>query len=526
MRVIAYGWLVFDLLVGFVCGSTAGLAGATILGWFGHDLSELGRQLVAYATGALGAGVAFQRRRVETAAARSSDVHGSAAFGEEEKERRRLSSQDGLIVGRAQRGWLLRYGGPAHLVTIAPTRSGKGVGAIIPNLLTTPRPVICVDPKGENARIAAHARRAFGPVHVLDPFGVSGQASAAFNPLVNLDADNLDIADDAALIADALVYDPPHQVGEAHWNEEAKALIAGVIMYVIATAPPHGRTLNRVREMLTTAPESFEAELKRMQASPAAGGLVARAANRHLGKSDREAAGVLSAAQRHTHFLDSPRLRQSLATSDFAFADLRAGGGSVFLVLPPERLATYSRWLRLLVSLALHDLARGGRGANEGRSVLFLLDEFAALGRLEPVERAFALMAGYGVQLWAILQDLHQLRGLYGAQAGTFLSNAEIIQIFNVADIETASWVSKMAGVMTEHYTTAGTSVSQTFHQPFATHGESTSEHFVARPLMTPDEILHMRSDRLLLLRPGKAVLAPWKVRHYADAEFRGLFDP
>jgi type IV secretion system protein VirD4 len=526
MRLVAYGWLVFDLLVGFVCGSAAGLAAAAILDWFEHDLPELARQVIAYGAGALGAGFAFKRWRVETAMPRSSDIHGSATFGEEEKERRRLSSQEGLIVGRAQRGWLLRYAGPAHLITIAPTRSGKGVGAIIPNLLTTPRPVICVDPKGENARITARARRAFGPVHVLDPFEVSGQAIAAFNPLAGLDAESLDVADDAALIADALVYDPPHQIGEAHWNEEAKALIAGMIMHVVATAPPHARTLSRVREILTTAPERFEAELKRMQASPAAGGLVARAANRHLGKSDREAAGVLSAAQRHTHFLDSPRLHQSLATSDFTFADLKASGGTVFLVLPPERLATYSRWLRLLVALAIHDLARGGHGAERGHSVLFLLDEFAALGRLEPVERAFALMAGYGVQVWAILQDLHQLRGLYGAQAGTFLSNAEIIQVFNVADIETASWLSKMAGVTTEYYTTAGTSVSQAFHQPFATHGESTSEHFVARPLMTPDEILHMRSDRLLLLRPGKAVLAPWKLRHYADAEFRGLFDP
>lgn len=79
----------------------------------------------------------------------------------------------------------------------------------------------------------------------------------------------------------------------------------------------------------------------------------------------------------------------------------------------------------------------------ERRRVLFMLDEFAALGRLEQVERAFGLMAGYGVQFWSFLQDLNQLRSNYGQAAGTFIANAGVIQVFNVADIETASWVSR-----------------------------------------------------------------------------------
>jgi type IV secretion system protein VirD4 len=102
----------------------------------------------------------------------------------------------------------------------------------------------------------------------------------------------------------------------------------------------------------------------------------------------------------------------------------------VFLVLPPERLETYSRWLRLMVAQAIHDLARSP--ARPAAPVLFLLDEFAALGRLEPIERAFDL------HLWPILQDMHQLWGAYGKSAGTFVSNAGLVQIFNVADVETA----------------------------------------------------------------------------------------
>ncbi|WP_068877263.1 MULTISPECIES: type IV secretory system conjugative DNA transfer family protein [unclassified Phenylobacterium] len=223
-------------------------------------------------------------------------VDGSAHFADERQVKDSLGGGAGLIVGRENRrgGRLLRYAGQAHLLTIAPTRSGKGVGAIIPNLLTADRSVLCFDPKGENARITARARGRFGPVYVLDPFGISGQPSAAFNPLDGLEPDSLDLAEDAALLADALVHDPPGQVGEAHWNDEAKALIAGLILHVVTVELGADRSLARVRELLTGAPKEFRDLLADMQASPAAGGLVRRAANRHLGKSEREAASVLS----------------------------------------------------------------------------------------------------------------------------------------------------------------------------------------------------------------------------------------
>ena len=451
-------------------------------------------------------------------------VHGSAHFANAAQVKTSLGGAAGLIVGRENRkgGQLLRYAGQAHLLTIAPTRSGKGVGAIIPNLLTADRSVFCIDPKGENARITARARSRFGPVYVLDPFGVSGQPSAAFNPLAGLDPDSLDLAEDAALLADALVHDPPGQVGEAHWNEEAKALISGLILYVVCEEPAATRTLATVRELLTLSPADFAATLAIMQESASAGGLVRRAANRHLGKSEREASGVLSSAQRHTHFLDSARVNQTMAISDFRFPDLKETKATVFLVLPPERLDAYSRWLRLMVAQAIHDLARSP--ARPAAPVLFLLDEFATLGRLEPVERAFGLMAGYGLQLWPILQDMHQLWGAYGKKAGTFVSNAGLVQIFNVADVETASWVSKSIGATTMSYQTTGTSTSRGGMQLFETKSTSTTAHLSRRELMTPDEIMRLDSGLEILLRQGAAPAIAAKVRYYDGPEFRGLF--
>ncbi len=451
---------------------------------------------------------------------KAGDSHGSARFATL-KERAAFEGGDGLLIGRdLDTGKLLRYDGPAHLLTLAPTRAGKGVGTVIPNLLLAERSVLVIDPKGENARIAGEARKRLGAVHILDPFGVTGMPASAYNPLGRLDAESLDLGEDAASLAEALVMDPPGQQSEAHWNEEAKALLAGLIMFVVAHEDQDRKTLATVREYLTLPPEKFRALLELMQDSDAAGGLIARAANRFLGKSDREAASVMSSAQRHTHFLDSPRIVAATARSDFQFASLRHELTSIFLVLPPNRLDAYSRWLRLLVAQALQDIARDAEAAQADserlkQPALFLLDEFAALGRLEAVERAMGLMAGYGLQLWPILQDMSQLKDLYGARANTFVANAGVLQTFGVNDFETAKWLSQMIGRETTSYQTES-------HKPGD--APSTSYNVTARDLMTPDEIMQIPPHVQLLRVQGKPVIIARKLRYFADREFDGLY--
>lgn len=480
------------------------------------------------------------------------DSHGSARFADK-NELRKLEQADGLLIGRHPKtGRLLRYDGPAHLLTLAPTRAGKGVGTVIPNLLAVDRSVLVIDPKGENAQVAGMARERFGTVHVLDPFGVSGRPSAAYNPLSRLSADSPDLSEDAASLADALVVDPAHQTGDAHWNEEAKAFLSGLIMFCVAHEEPERRTLGAVREYLTLPPDRMTDLLKLMQDSEAADGLVARAANRFAGKADREAASVLSNAQRHTHFLDSPRIAKIMSRSDFAFSDLRHEVTSVFLVLPPNRLDAYSRWLRLLVSQALQDIARDAEAPQNARvgvqastaaqedprtsptlseapeasqaatgrlsaPTLFLLDEFAALGRLEAVERAMGLMAGYGLQLWPILQDMSQLRDLYGARASTFIANAGVQQVFGVNDFETAKWLSQTMGQETIGYFTES-------YKP----GDipTTGTSITGRDLLTPDEIMQLPPHVQLLHVQSQPPALVHKLRYYTDRDFDGLYVP
>tara|TARA_R110000851_G_scaffold115480_1_gene241370 strand:+ start:176 stop:1819 length:1644 start_codon:yes stop_codon:yes gene_type:complete len=526
---ILLGWMIGAVLFGAMLGSL--VATPFIFAFFDQTPGESAWQWLVFAPFMfVGAVFGFQYWRMASGAdayfGLTGDSHGSARFANR-KELKKLQREDDLLIGRnPHTGRLLHYDGPAHLITLAPTRAGKGIGTVIPNLLAAERSVLVIDPKGENARIAGEARRRFGTVHVLDPFEVSGHPSAAYNPLDRLTPDSLDLGEDAASLTEALVMDPPGQVTEAHWNEEAKAILGGLIMFCVCHEDRDRRSLATVREYLTLPPEKLRALLELMQDSDEAGGLIARAANRFLGKADREAASVLSNAQRHTHFLDSPRIARCLARSDFAFSDLRHRITSVFLVLPPNRMDAYSRWLRLLVSQALQDIARDAerpQGASEGRSerlkapTLFLLDEFAALGRLEAVERAMGLMAGYGLQLWPILQDMSQLKDLYGERAGTFIANAGVQQVFGVNDFETAKWLSQMIGQETAGFQTDSFKPGD---------GPSFSNNLTRRDLLTPDEIMQLPPDRQLLRVQGQATAIAQKLRYYADPEFAGLFTP
>ena len=176
-----------------------------------------------------------------------------------------------------------------------------------------------------------------------------------------------------------------------------------------------------------------------------------------------------------------------------------------------------------MVTESLHDIARYAETAPEASQSavapsLFLLDEFAALGRLEAVERAMGLMAGYGLQLWPILQDMSQLKALYGERANTFVANAGILQVFGVNDSETAQWLSRTMGKETISYRTRSGKVSEPMEH-------NLSEHVTGRELMTPDEIMQMASHLQLLRAQGKPPIIAEKLRYYADPEFRPLLD-
>ena len=236
------------LMIAIFAGVGAGLGRVVVLVISFVDMPPLPVQLLIEGLGALFFASAMWDN-LKHAPSPVRGVHGSARLAGSQELRQSLGGDRGLIVGRERaKPWsLLRYDGPAHLLTIAPTRSGKGAGTVIPNLLVGERSALVIDPKGENARVTARARARFGPVYVIDPFAVSGEPSAAFThwPISILTAW---IWPRTSPCWPTPWCRRPGQTGEAHWNEEAKALIAGVILHVICSEPMERRTLNRMRD--------------------------------------------------------------------------------------------------------------------------------------------------------------------------------------------------------------------------------------------------------------------------------------
>jgi len=448
-------------------------------------------------------------------------AHGVATWARRRDFKRLgLFGVEGIIVGRFK-GRLLRYRTDKHLLTLAPNRAGKGVSSLIPNLLSYPGSMVVIDPKGENTAITARHRRDMGQtVHVIDPWGITGIQTSRFNPLLWLDPSGPDLIEDVMLLADTQVVASDGK-DDVFWTPETIALLAGFMLHIVTTEPRERRHFGTLREFVTFGEAEFDWLIDDMRANQGAHGLVARAANRLMQKSKRERSAVISSAQAQTHILDSPRMVDALAASDFDLRNLKRGAMTLYLVLPADRLVTHGRWLRLMISLCLATLTRDRMPPPH--PVLFMLDEFAALGRLQAVETAMGLLAGYGVQLWPVLQDLAQLEDLYPSRWRSFLANAGAIQAFGVNDHGTAEYLSSLLGTRTatvRQRTRPGSSARN------ERRGQNESFSVVSRPLLMPHEILLMPPDKQLLLLQGQPPILADKLRYYADREFADLFDP
>ena len=471
-----------------------------------------------------------------------SGSHGSAAWGDGAEL---AEAKTGALIGRGEArrrrkpGPLLRYDGPGHLLTVAPTRAGKGVGAVVPNLLNHGGSVVVTDPKGENFALTAwHRRRRLGHRVVgLDPFGLAGRlglpeaereaARAALNPLDLVDSASPDAADDAAMIADMLVVPQKGGAEGSFWDEEAKALLAGLVLYVALTRVGAERSLPHVRELLTLAPEAFDDLLVTMGGHSNA--TVQRTSNRLRQKADRERSGVVSSAQSHTHFLDSPRMARVLGESTF-----RSGGPrqrpTLGLPRPPARPA---RHVLTVAPIGRGDVPRS-RDAGAARHRGW---QHAARPRAFPPGRVRATrpdgprppgrepdggLRRPGVDLPPgprpaqadVPEGLGDVRGEHRRGSGLRGRPTSF----------TAEYLSKMAGTRTvfSHGATTGKSRSRGKSRSSGrSEGASLSEH--GRPLVMPDELRLMDEAEQLLLVRGHRPVRSRKLRFYEDAEFEGL---
>jgi len=434
-----------------------------------------------------------------------------------------LFGTEGICLGTAFDGEsqsTISYNGDRHALVVAPTRSGKGTTQIIPNLLTHEGSVMVIDPKGENALITAKSRLEMGQkVMVVDPWQIAtidGMQTARFNPLDWLVLGDPDISENAMLLADAIIVKTGDK--EAFWDQMAVGYLQGAILYVATDEHEAGqRHLPRVRDLMMLDGDDLRAFFERMLESPHH--VVASTGARMLQMDEKLLSNVMASVQSHTQFLDSPRLRENLSASDFRFEDLKVEKMSVYLVIPADRLQAFSPWLRLLVQQAITVNARNIEQKPE-KPILFILDEMATLGRLTMVEQAYGLMAGFGMQLYGVVQDLGQLKRVYGDGYETFIGNSGLIQYFGSRDRMSADYFSALCGETTVwNFSTA---ISRTFGSSSGKDGGSSSSSITdtdttaaaQRKLAYPDELMRLPDDKQVVfienMNPIIATKVPW----------------
>ncbi|CAH1666178.1 Type IV secretory system conjugative DNA transfer family protein [Hyphomicrobiales bacterium] len=511
--------------------SVSMLALAAGCAWAAWAVPNDAAQWVFGATGLL-AGIAgssrlrmeMDRNRKRREAEKPSGVHGTAAFMTGDGAARAgLNDPAGLFLG-ALGGRMLFHSGKAHLLTVAPARSGKGIAAVIPNLLHYQGSVFVTDPKGELAAVTAqHRARTFGQkVRVLNPWGLYGLPQDRFNPLGYLIALYADAAqrrglsDEVGALALQLIPEP-EDARNRFFREGSRKLLRAFLLHFASRERPQSCTLPELWRTLQNAAR-MEAMLVDMAGSDALGGVVADLADdiaRTIEKNPESFQSFVEGATQAVSIFDpSGWLADSVAASDFSFEEMKANRVTVYVVIPSERIATHGAWLGLLTRQAIAAVAR-----QPGNTpVLFMLDEFANMGKLAGLSESLTLLPGLGVRVWMIVQALDQLRAVYGREAAnTILSQAEVQQFFAVQDLGLAKMLSEALGQRTVKTTSINLGRKEN-DDP----GESRGE--AGRPLMSPDEIRQM-ADQLLLIQSHPPIraqrvpfwnVAPWQ--HWAAA--------
>jgi type IV secretion system protein VirD4 len=419
-----------------------------------------------------------------------------------------------------------------HVLTVAGSRGGKGVSLIVPNLLMYDGSVLAIDPKGELARITARARRQKGQkVVVLDPFGESGIASGSFNPLDELDPAGKNVKDDAALIADALIIGNER---EPHWTDSSRILIKALILFTL-TLPDEERHLITVWRLLSGTHAAVVDVARRAECSKRAAlfkllqgctgvfdDAVAGAGSNFAQMADRELASVFSTALTQLEFLDSNAMAAVLEKSDIKLSELKSAKATLYLCLPATRMSTHARWLRVIINLALVAFER--TKVKLDVPVLLALDEFPVLGHMKSVETAAGLMAGFGVKMWVVLQDLTQIKRLYRESWETFIGNAGVMTFWSNSDKTTLDYISDklgQTGVRLEHRN------DTTMHQRLGGAAGAREELRVQRLAAAHEleEMLERGKRRLLVKAAGQSPIILQRILYYEDTPFAGLWD-
>jgi type IV secretion system protein VirD4 len=470
--------------------------------------------LIAASGGFLAIVVAIAMSVWRAREAKYAHTYGSARWATHDEIRKQgLLDPDGVVLGQLDRDYL-RHNGPEHVLSFAPTRSGKGVGLVVPSLLTWPGSSIVHDIKGENWELTAGWRGRFGRVLLFDPTNV---ASAAYNPLLEVRRGEWEVRD-VQNVADVLV-DPEGSLERRnHWEKTSHALLVGAILHVLYAE--NDKTLAGVANFLSDPGRPIEVTLRAMMLTKHLGDagphpVVASAARELLNKSENERSGVLSTAMSFLGLYRDPVVAEVTSRCDWRITDLVEGKWPVtlYLVVPPSDISRTKPLIRLVLNQIGRRLTEDLHAKEKRHRLLLMLDEFPALGRLDFFESALAFMAGYGIKSFLIAQSLNQIEKAYGPN-NSILDNCHVRVSFATNDERNAKRVSDSLGTATEmramkNY--AGHRLS-----PWLGH-LMVSRQETARALMTPGEIMQLPPTDAIVMVSGLSPIRAKKARYFSD---------
>ncbi|MGL4287282.1 MAG: conjugal transfer protein TraG, partial [Phreatobacter sp.] len=450
--------------------------------------------------------------------AKKVETYGSARWAErQEVQAAGLLGADGVVLGRYDRDYL-RHDGPEHVLCFAPTRSGKGVGLVVPSLLTWPGSAIVHDIKGENWTLTAGFRARHGRVLLFDP---TNAKSSAYNPLLEVRRGEWEVRD-VQNIADILV-DPEGSLEKRnHWEKTSHALLVGAILHVLYAEAD--KTLAGVAAFLSDPKRPIESTLAAMMKTAHLGEagphpVIASAARELLNKSDNERSGVLSTAMSFLGLYRDPVVAEVTRRCDWRITDIVGGKHptTLYLVVPPSDINRTKPLIRLILNQVGRRLTEDLQAKAGRHRLLLMLDEFPALGRLDFFESALAFMAGYGLKSFLIAQSLNQIEKAYGAN-NSILDNCHVRVSFATNDERTAKRVSDALGTATEmkamrNY--AGHRLSPWLGHLMVSRSET------ARQLLTPGEIMQLPPTDEIVMAAGTPPIRAKKARYYEDARFK-----
>ncbi|MET4518687.1 conjugal transfer protein TraG [Bradyrhizobium sp. I1.7.5] len=445
------------------------------------------------------------------------ETYGSARWAEAQEVRAAgLLGADGVVLGKLDRDYL-RHDGPEHVLCFAPTRSGKGVGLVVPSLLAWPGSAIVHDIKGENWQLTAGFRARHGRVLLFDP---TNPKSAAYNPLLEVRRGAWEVRD-VQNVADVLV-DPEGSLDKRnHWEKTSHSLLVGAILHVLYAEAD--KTLAGVAGFLSDPKRPIEATLKAMMTTPHLGEqgahpVVASTARELLNKSENERSGVLSTAMSFLGLYRDPVVAEVTRRCDWRIADLTADARptSLYLLVPPSDISRTKPLIRLVLNQIGRRLTEDLHISDRRHRVLMMLDEFPTLGRLDFFESALAFMAGYGIKGFLIAQSLNQIEKAYGPN-NAILDNCHVRVSFATNDERTAKRVSDALGTATEMRAMKNYAGHRL--NPWLGH-LMVSRQETARPLLTPGEVMQLPPGDEIVMVAGTPPIRAKKVRYYEDRRF------